>query len=321
MHIHWLLPQNIEHIHELVRSPMASCRLRAGALWTAIRHTEHHFTVGEVLDAGADVCVIGKVGGFETGLKHKAWVDQLRNFKGRIVLDFTDDHLSHTTVMSVFYADCLQLAHQVVCSSVWLQSVVEQRFAGPVRVIEDAIDVPIVPPKNRIGDPLRVLWFGHASNMRGLTDFLPLLPRNRALEMVIVSNPQGLQMLHGYKLPSPMMTVRPRVWSLSEMMRAAQESDICIIAVEQSSMRKAGVSANRLLTALTLGLPTAADTVPSYADFSPYFSALRTSAFHELLHSPLDASHQVQAFQREVPARFSMKAMGQTWLDFLSEPV
>jgi hypothetical protein len=321
MHVHWLLPQQNAASQFLLQSTMASVRLRAGALAYALRGSSHTLTAGEVLAATADVCVIGKVGGHETQRRHQAWVQQLRSFPGQIVLDFTDDHLTQATVMSAFYGDCLRLAHRVVCSSRWLQTVVAQRFAGPVTVIEDAIDMPLVPPKSRVGDPLRLLWFGHATNMQGLIDFLPLLPQERPLEMIVVSNPPGLQMLHDCSLPAARMTVQPRVWSPAEMLRAAQDSDICLIPAGQGSTRKVGVSANRLLTALTLGLPTAADALPAYTEFSRYFADLRTPDLQALLDAPLQAVPRVQAFQREVPARFSLKAMGQAWLDCLSGTV
>ncbi len=298
---------------------MASYRLRAGALWTASKSTDTRLTAGEVLDEKADVCVIGKIGGFDTPHMHRSWIEQLRNFKGRITLDITDDHLSHPTVMSAFYADALQLAHHVVCSSRWLQAVVEQRFAGPVTVIEDAIDVPVIPPKSQVGAPLCLLWFGHSTNLPGLIGFLPLLPCDRPLTLNVVSSPQGLQMLHGWNRPSPLLRLQPRPWSPSEMQRAAHESDLCIIAVEQGSTRKAGVSSNRLLTALTLGLPTAADAVESYTDFAGYFAALRTPELHELMQAPTAWADRVRDFQREIPARFSMQAIGQAWLDCLTK--
>ena len=54
---------------------------------------------------------------------------------------------------------------------------------------------------------------------------------------------------------------------------------------------------------------------------SRYFADLRSPDLQALLDAPLQAVPRVQAFQREVPARFSLKAMGQAWLDCLSGTV
>ena len=298
---------------------MASVRLRAGALWMTLRGGPHRLTAGDVIDVSADVCVIGKIGAADTSKWQQGWMNQLSRFKGRIVLDFTDDHISHRTIMRTFYLESLRLAHQVVCSSRVLKGIIASQFAGPVTVIEDAIEVPVVPPRDEVHDPRRLLWFGHASNMPALLSFLAETHLEKPVELIALSNPQGLDLLHRSSLmSSSSVDVQMRIWSQAEMLRAAMDSDVCIIPVEQATGRKAGVSANRLLTALALGLPTAADMPDSYRDFAQYFADLRGRDFANLLRTPTEWGERVLDCQTHVIGQYSMKQLGEKWLSVLS---
>lgn len=66
-------------------------------------------------------------------------------------------------------------------------------------------------------------------------------------------------------------------WSIDTMREAAQQSDVCLIPSDTQDPRKMAVSANRLITALALGLPTAADRLESYAEFGEYFTDIRSA--------------------------------------------
>ena len=101
------------------------------------------------------------------------------------------------------------------------------------------------------------------------------------------------------------------------MIDAARVCDLCVIPSDPADPKKRGVSSNRLLTALSLGLPVGADGVASYQEFRDFFVDLRSSAFTDLLRDPASGHQAVLEAQRRILPRFSMSSIGNQWAQFL----
>ena len=101
------------------------------------------------------------------------------------------------------------------------------------------------------------------------------------------------------------------------MIHAASLCDLCIIPSDLADPRKAGVSSNRLLTALALGLPTAADRLDSYLEHSDYFTDIRSKDFDRLLENPLAFRVQVIQAQNGPVQEHSMQKVGERWVSLL----
>jgi hypothetical protein len=87
-----------------------------------------------------------------------------------------------------------------------------------------------------------------------------------------MTNHVGLQLLRSSsvawdKFINPIATT----WSVAGLEKVASECDFAFIP-KGSEPRKKGVSTNRLITSLTLGLPTFAGDFDSYKRFEDYFS-------------------------------------------------
>jgi hypothetical protein len=102
------------------------------------------------------------------------------------------------------------------------------------------------------------------------------------------------------------------------MVKTALQCHTCIIPVGIDNLKKAGVSSNRLLTALALGLPTCADKVDSYLHFNDSFGDLRSPEFHDMLARPMLWHERVQKAQDEVLPHYAFQALGKQWLDLLT---
>ena len=319
MHIHWLIPCEFKNISEVHQINLASIRLRAGVVVQAMENRGESISLGEAIPDNTEVCVVGKIGGLDTSNKPTNWIRQLREFKGKIILDFTDDHLNYISGMTAFYRECLELADVVVCSSESLQRVVSQFFSGPIHVIADAIECPILPPKSRIHQPLTLLWFGHATNIKALADFIPQIQSPEPLRIIVVSNQLGLQLLGSapIQVQCP-IEIQGRIWSQEATIKASKESDVCIIPAELQSLRKSGVSANRLLTSIALGLPTCADKIDSYLPFKPYYADLRTAEFNDMLSDPRYWNKHIQAAQEYILPRYAKASVGEEWLSIFN---
>lgn len=312
MHIHWLASERFDNIHALYATPLASLRLRAGALLSVLPPNAV-LTAGPLIHAQAQVCVIGKIGVNDLAKRQVQWLDQISQFKGRVVLDFTDDRVKTTSKMSNFYIQCLALSHVAVSSSAWLQSQLENLFLGPTRVISDAIECPILTPKSNQANPYQIMWFGHSTNLPALIDFLPSIPQ--AVTLHLLTNDNGIQQIQAMTDLPPGVTLVPAKWSPASMVKTALKCQMCIIPVGLDNAQKAGVSSNRLLTALALGLPTSADVTASYSEFRNDFADLRSDEFANMLRAPEIWHARVQSAQAQILPAYAFPQLGQQWLD------
>lgn len=314
MHIHWLAPIHFENIHSLYATPFASLRLRAGALLSVLPKTDF-LTAGPNIPSQADVCVVGKIGVDDLENRQSLWINQMRRFEGKVVLDFTDDRVTVGSKMTYFYIQALQRTDIAVCSSQWLEKKLNNLHKGPTNVITDAIECPIIPPKLKPSDHLHILWFGHSTNLPALIDFLPSIPSELTLH--VLTNANGIQQIKGLNNNQIQLNLEPEMWSPQAMVRTAIKCQMCVIPVGLNNARKAGVSSNRLLTALALGLPTSADLTDSYAEFRNDFADIRSAEFTGMLTSPESWHARIQEVQTSTLPKYSFSELGHQWLKLL----
>lgn len=318
MHIHWLAPISLDDPHQVYQTDWASLRLRAGAL---VSLTNEHLTIsiGEQIAEHTHVCVVGKIGAHNPTEKQADWLKTIFKFDHSVVLDYTDDHIQNQTVMSDFYRIALERADEVVCSSQQLQKSITGIYSKKISVIEDAVEYLPLPPKTVPNKPRRLLWFGHHSNIAALQRFLRTFHPPMPVEVLVLSTEQGRQMLQTSPPPqSPSVRLLFKLWSIEEMPKAAAQCDACIIPVDDSSPAKKGASSNRLLTALTLGLPTCADLIPSYLEFQDFWTDLRGPQLDHVIMNPQAFHHQIELAQRHIKQHYSFQSLGQKWLNTLA---
>lgn len=118
-------------------------------------------------------------------------------------------------------------------------------------------------------------------------------------------------------------TISPKIelsilpWSISNMVLAASISDFCIIPCGIGDDRKEGVSSNRLITSLALGLPCFADTPPSYKEFMNFISPLSTESIESFFINPSINSEKTLISQAIIIKRFSKEKVKDDWKKFL----
>ena len=100
------------------------------------------------------------------------------------------------------------------------------------------------------------------------------------------------------------------------MLDAASLSDFVILPTDPNDPRKAGVSSNRLVTALSLGLPCFADIAESYKEYANFTIPLERVS---TLDFPFDKEilSKITLFQKTESPKYSKEAITKKWEIFL----
>lgn len=323
--IHWLVPYQLRSVDELNHVNIASIRLRAAPFQSVAMQTMD-LSVGDAIPGrgGVDVLIVGKISVRDRPERCLDWLKTCKEVKasgGKIVLDYTENVIELDSPRARFYQEVLPVADLVVCSSAWLQNSLGHYFSGKSVVIEDAIEVETQPPRNSRRYPVTALWFGHATNLPYLAELLSKWPEKQTqARLVVLTSQEGVEWLQRQGLRKPdNLAIGVYLWSVGNMLAAARDSDLCLIPSDLASPMKAGVSSNRLITSLALGLPTAADMVDSYGEFRDYFVDIRSDNFIALLADPYAYSGIVKKAQIDVVPRFGKEVIGKKWLAALEQ--
>lgn len=315
-YLHWLIPE----VGELKKSHLASIRLRTTPSITAAQSLGWCVTVGENISSEPATILIGKIGANNIEMREELWLDQIRRAKrfAKIFLDYTDHHLGFYSPMSRFYEFAIKEVDGCIVPSKSMAELLLSKWNGPISIIEDPIEVDAFLPKAFSGYPVTLLWFGHSSNIDFLINFMSAgFNAGDHIRLIVLSDEAGLNHFASSNLVSPAkIEFNLALWSLDNMTEAAKIADMCIIPSDLNNPKKMGASSNRLITALTLGLPTAADNLASYKEFAGYYCDLRSSCFREMLANPSKFSNAVIKAQTELNSRFSMGKIQQDWKFF-----
>ncbi len=319
--IHWLIPYDNPSSDTPFNSNLASIRLRLGCL---LRQKNYEVTFGNNIPNNPYALVIGKIGSSNSNTRENLWINQIGEQKkqgARIILDYTDDHLNFESPMTSFYEKSLSYLDAAITSSPFLADKLRQKSKISVEIIPDAIEVPIFKPEIRENVSRNIFWFGHASNIIYLIEFIKTF-RNmkQKITLFILTNEQGVNIFNQTKFNiDKNLSIQLGLWSIQTMINTSKVCDLIIIPSDPSDPKKAGVSSNRLITALALGLPTAASVMDSYKEYNQYFTNIYSEKFIELIDNPDKFHHQVLEAQNRIVPQFTQEAIGQKWINFFEK--
>ncbi len=323
MKIHWLLPFKIDDLSQIKEINLASVRLRLGAIIQNISDTSLEINVGENIVNNPEVLVIGKLKS-TNNQAIKFWLDKIKLAKdngAKIIIDYTDNHLvGSDSFYKPLYEELFTYADEAVVSSSFLKLQLATKFKNSIEIIEDAIEIASIKPKIKNSNSRNILWFGHASNINYLIQFINNWSNlKNTTVLYILSNEQGLAILNQTHFDIPKnLSIQIGIWSINTMLNAANLCDLAIIPSDANDPRKAGASSNRLITTLALGLPTAADMIDSYKDFNKYYVDIRSEKFTNLLENPNAFHSLISEAQEKIVPNFTQKATSQKWIRFFS---
>ena len=305
---------------DLQHSTLASARLRLAVAAAAAQELDHNISLGEQCPQQSDRLIVGKIGANDIQNRQRLWLSEIERLKGigaRVLLDYTDHHLINNSVMTPFYRTACEMADVICVPTNSLRSVLTEQcgIQCKIEVIPDLLEYEVVKPKAASVEKHPVgMWFGHPTNAEFLAKFIDAHHRELSgHKLNIVSTPQTLEVLKRYPFSTPpKISVAAFQWSVQAVARVAEVTDYCVIPSHTDSPKRYA-SNNRLITALTLGLPTLATALPSYVEFSDYFLPVGSSEGTDLFKQLPTLKHNMEAFQQLHVARFQSPELVRQW--------
>jgi len=327
VNVQWLLSGNPNTLLQLRSSNLASIRMRAAITMDIFENNlKVKLTNNLLINKDTNVLGIGKLTVMSDPQQSKEWLGVIRQHKnngGKVFLDYTDNHFRESNKNSEIYKAYKEILHEsnyVVTSSTYLKNEITRQLDIPAITIEDPLEVELKQPRKNLQNTPTGLWFGHASNLNYLLRFLQVeFEPSTKIKILVMSNlypfPEELiKSLRNTISPEIELSILP--WSINEMVLAASISDFCIIPCAIGDDRKEGVSSNRLITSLALGLPCFADTPLSYQEFSDYFSPLNNDSIESFLVNPNIFKEITISSQKKIAERFSKEKIRNDWKHF-----
>lgn len=242
-----------------------------------------------------------------------------------VILDYTDHHLGRSIGLPVheFYRNSLGQASAITVPTRTLQTylVAFGFLESVIHVIPDVIEQDIRPPKTSlVHNDLSVgLWFGDPSNISYLRQYLfNAGDRAKNWRLILVTS---LEFLQDSKLQPGAWTrliegplIFPHIWSLKTIEEAAELCDYALLPGDVSDIGKNGASPNRLLSALSVGLPTITSSVKSHSPFSDYWvDQTDLEGADLLIAQPFRWADKVLDFQKNIAPKFNPLAVTALW--------
>ncbi len=319
--IEWLCAVPARSLQDLEDSNLASVRLRTALGIKSAQALGHESFVSDAkIDQVVDAVIVGKLDYITDSARPARWLKRLKTLKQRgtqIIVDYTDHHMVTNSPAANFYKEVINLSDLVITSSKKLSEHIRTHTGKKTIILDDPIEVPICKPITRKNGIKTALWFGHASNLPYLFDYLVNHYKSRANRRLIVMTnlhplPENyIALLDAANLINLEILVVP--WNKKDLQTAASISDFALIPAGIDDPRKSGASSNRLLTSLAMGLPTLADQLDSYTSLKSYFADIKTTNIDDMFDNPEHWFEKVESAQRIIDRNNTVQSAERRW--------
>lgn len=267
----------------------------------------------------ADVAVIGK--SFNPAMTVMA--DKIKARGLRLIVDFCDTHFAAPETGRL-HRDLIALADVVVASTAQMAEIIKKETGAESVIIHDPYEgakgMPRFAPAS--GASLKMLWYGHPSNLDTLAPVLPQLAQlcaTQPLDLTIVTADTleiraFFAQIHAHASQVSGFTVRHVPWSLEGMQAALAACDLVIIpSLPQESKLVKGP--NRLIEALHAGRAVVAYPLPSYREFRDVciLDENIVQGIAYALRDPAFVTRQIAAGQSYIEDHYSPSIIAEKW--------
>lgn len=254
---------------------------------------------------GADAVILGKLfGGEREAAMAMDVVSGLKQAGVAVLADYSDDHFSNPARGEVHRA-LANAVDRVVASTPGLAEVIEQHCATPVSVVTDPVEGERGEPRAPAAGSLRLLWFGHPSNLDTLQYGLPQL-QGLPVDLTLVTAPgAGAEQIGARYLP----------WSTATVFEELRQCDAVIIPSNPYDPHKAVKSPNRFTESVWAGRFVLAHPLPAYQELAAFgwVGEDLGEGAHWLSANGDAAVERIRRGQAVIAERFSPAAVAAAW--------
>jgi hypothetical protein len=224
----------------------------------------------------------------------------------------------------------VRAADRVTTSTPALAEVLRTMDARDIRVITDPYEGPRGEPAWRPNaDRLKVLWFGHLSNLDttdGLVEELGAIGRHRPIQLTLVTGPEPGLLKRCKELNQRWrhaLALRYEEWSPEVLWAALAATDVVAIPSRADSPEKRVKSPNRIVESLWAGRCVIANPLPAYAPFAPWAFIDETirDGLERALAEEDRIVERVRAAQAYIAEAHSPARIGEDWERAIAETI
>ncbi len=259
----------------------------------------------------------------------------------RVVVDISDNHFEDPDY-GAYFRRLVTECDLVVASTPVMAEIIRIHTPRPIHVVSDpyegARQSPRFhpPPRRTSGllwsvlrrvlsgsqsSPLRLLWFGHGSNLASVRDLLLQLPRlgnSYSVDFhLVTSSDVGVEGLceRFNRAYSPACKLRYSPWSAEVTWRALAECDLVVIPSQIDDPSKTVKSPNRMIESIWAGRFVCASPVPSYQDFGEFawLGEDVLSGVEWALQHRDDVARKLKAGQDYIARQYSPDVIARRW--------
>jgi hypothetical protein len=320
-------------------STVASTRLRVLVPKTALEARGHTVELLQVSPASFDACV-ARLREFDAVLFKKT----MELERGQLVADVLDraiasgvptlfdlcDRIDAASETGRRNLRMLRAADRVTTSTPTLAAALRTMDARDIRVITDPYEGPRGEPAWRPGaDRLKVLWFGHLSNLDttdGLVEELGAIGRRRPIQLTLVTGAEPSLLKRCKELNQRWrhaLALRYEEWSPDVLWAALAATDVVAIPTRADSAAKLVKSPNRMVDSLWAGRCVIANPLPAYVPFAPwaYIDETIGAALERALAEEDRIVGRVRAAQAHIAEVHSPDRIGEEWERAIAETI
>jgi SAM-dependent methyltransferase len=267
-------------------------------------------------DAQADVAIFAK----SFSAANEELASHLRARGMRVIADFCDDHFEHPQ-HAPHFRRMAGIATDITASTAALAESIRKHTGRDATVITDPVEGPRGTPAFEPKLPaLRVLWFGHPSNLVSVidrADQLKALAARMPIEFTLFTerSPDVERLAGAIAASMPeRLKVRLVPWSLEATWQLLEQCDVVWIPAADEAPKMAK-SPNRFVESVWAGRLVVADPVPAYRPFEdlmPLGQGLEAGVMRAL-EDPRGVERRLREGQRRVARSYSGFECGRLW--------
>lgn len=238
--------------------------------------------------------------------KHHEYKDQkhIQEVSGTKVFHCCDSHFD--TKHNEHYRHMIKHADLVICTTRLMADIVKQETGVDAVVVPDTFEFPIDEPRfDYHGGKLKVLWYGHLSNINGLSKIVDQITHHNLKICTHATNESHVKIhpIHYIEYSHPSLKM------------AFEWCDVVIVPVNMENGRRLVKSHNRVTEAVISGKFVIASPIESYKEYDKWmYIGDVVKGLEWLTHQgPTEITKRIRQAQSHAINSYNPERIGKLW--------